>query len=81
MLDLYQDEDIKPIKIIIVTCILLLLATICFCYTIYILAQISKVFGFHDKQLLASISCLTLSCLSSVIEQTVFLTYVIIVFF
>ena len=81
MLDLYHEEDIKPTKIVSVLSLLILLVTLCFSYTIYILAYIRKVFGTHDKQLLASISCLCLSAFSTVIVQTCFLLYVIIVFY
>jgi len=38
MLDLYQEGDINPIKIMSVISLLLFLATLCLGYTIYILA-------------------------------------------
>jgi hypothetical protein len=82
MLDLYlEEEELKPVKAIAVISFLIVLATLCFGYTIFILSSIRKVFGNHDKQLLASITCLSLSALSTVIIQTSFLIYVIIVFY
>ena len=81
MLDLYLEEELKPLKAIAVVSFIIVLATICFCYTIFILSSIRKVFGNHDKQLLASITCLSLTALSTVISNTSFLIYVIIVFY
>jgi hypothetical protein len=81
MLDFYLEEEIKPLKAIAVISFLIVLAFVCFGYTICILSSIRKVFGNHDKQLLTSITCLSLSALSTVIIQTSFLIYVIIVFY
>ena len=81
MLDLYLKEELKPLKAIAVISFLIVLATICFSYTIFIMSTIRKVFGIHDKQLLASITCLSLTALSTVISNTSFLIYVIIVFY
>ena len=81
MLDLYLEEELKPVKAIAAISFLIVLATVCFGYTIFILFSIRKVFGNHDKQLLASITCLSLTALSTAISNTSFLTYVIIVFY
>jgi hypothetical protein len=64
MLELYLDEDTKPIKAVSVTSFLILVAALCFGYTIYMLVYIRKVFGSQEKELFYSITSLCLASLS-----------------
>jgi hypothetical protein len=67
MQELYQDEHEKPVKALLVFSFLILLAALCFGYTVFIIAYLRDVFGQQDKQLFFSISCLSLAAFSTAI--------------
>jgi hypothetical protein len=68
MLEMYLDEDMKPVKAMIVTSFLIFLGALCFGYTIYMIMYMRKMFGSQEKLLLWTMNYLCLGSLSLVIE-------------